>query len=191
MDQINELAAALALAQGAMKNATMNRVNPHFKSRYADLASVLDAVRGPLAANGLSIVQTMNPNGDTIILRTTLMHASGQSISTDYPIPLGLKPHEMGSHLTYARRYSVSALICNSADEDDDGAEAMKAAKVTNGTGPAITPAQVDAINDLIEEVGQNRQIFLNYFKIQSVEQLPARDYERAVSGLVAKRQPQ
>src|SRR6187549_2757322 len=116
-EQINELAAALAKAQGQMKNAAMNRVNPHFKSRYADLASVLDAIRAPLSANGLSVVQTMQPSDRAIILRTTLLHASGQFISTEYLMPMALKPHEMGSALTYARRYSVSALVCNSADD--------------------------------------------------------------------------
>lgn len=129
--QINELATALAKAQGTMKNAAMNRVNPHFRSRYADLASVLDAIREPLSAAGLSIVQTMQKNGsDTgMILRTTLMHSSGQFIATEYPLPVTQKPHEMGSALTYARRYSLAAIVCNSSDEDDDGNVAQDAKK--------------------------------------------------------------
>lgn len=152
-EQINELAAALAKAQGAMQNAVMNRTNPHFKSKYADLSSVLDAIRAPLSANGLAIVQTMQPAERFITLRTTLMHSSGQFIATEYPIPVMLKPHEMGSALTYGRRYSVAALICNSADEDDDGNEAMKGkptnGNATNGNGARPNP-HVTKPNDIL-----------------------------------------
>lgn len=126
-EQINELAAALSKAQGAMENATLNKINPHFKSKYADLSSVIDASRAPLSANGLSVVQTMQFTERGMVLRTTLMHASGQFISSEYPLPATQRPHEMGSALTYARRYSFAALICNSADEDDDGNGAMAA----------------------------------------------------------------
>lgn len=126
-EQINELATALAKAQGAMQNATMNRTNPHFKSKYADLSSVLDAIRAPLSASGLSVVQTMQVTERGMMLRTTLMHSSGQFIVTEYPLPATQRPHEMGSALTYARRYSIAALICNSSDEDDDGNTAMDA----------------------------------------------------------------
>ena len=190
-EQINELAGALAKAQGAMKNAAMNRVNPHFKSKYADLSSVLDAIRAPLSANGLSIVQTMQTGERAITLRTTLLHSSGQFIDTEYPLPLSLKPHEMGSALTYGRRYSVAALICNASDEDDDGAEAMKA-KPTNGHAQddAVTQEQADAINDLIEAVGANRAIFLKYYEIDTVEALRAQDYQHAVDALNLKKKP-
>jgi len=126
-EQINELATALAKAQGAMKNATMNRVNPHFKSRYADLSSVLDAIRAPLSANGLSIVQTIEIGTAAMLLKTTMMHSSGQFITTEYPLPLVGRPHEIGSALTYARRYSIAAIACNSSDEDDDGNVAQDA----------------------------------------------------------------
>lgn len=124
--EINELATALAIAQGATQNAFMNRVNPHFKSKYADLSSVLDAIRLPLSSNGLSIVQTMQTNEYGMFLQTTLMHSSGQYITSEYPLPgPNAKAHEIGSALTYGRRYSIAALICNSADEDDDGNSAM------------------------------------------------------------------
>ena len=115
-EQISELAAALAVAQGMMENAIMNRTNPHFKTKYADLSSVLNAARKPLSANGLAIVQTI---GDGI-LHTRLLHTSGQWIASEHPLPMSGKPQEIGSALTYARRYSLSALIGIAADEDDD-----------------------------------------------------------------------
>ncbi len=135
-ETINELAAALAKAQGSMQNATMNRTNPHFKSKYADLSSVLDATRAPLSANGLSVVQTMQTGERGMVLRTMLMHSSGQYIATEYPLPVAQRPHEMGSALTYARRYSYAALVCNSADEDDDGNVAMATPPKPNGPIP-------------------------------------------------------
>jgi len=121
-EQISELAAALAAAQGAMKNAVMNRTNPHFKSRYADLAAIWDAARQPLSANGLAVVQTI---GDGV-LHTRLLHTSGQWIASEHPLPMAGRPQEIGSALTYARRYSLSALIGIAADEDDDANAASR-----------------------------------------------------------------
>lgn len=119
-EQINELAAALAKAQGVMGNAVMNRINPHFKSKYADMGSVLDAIRPPLSANGLAIVQPMQITESGLVLRTILMHSSGQYIAAEYPLPTASNQQAMGSALTYARRYSIATLVCNASDEDDD-----------------------------------------------------------------------
>lgn len=141
-EQINELAGALAKAQGTMANATMNKTNPHFKSKYADLASVLDAIRGPLSANGLSVVQIKEITERGLVLKTMLMHSSGQFITSEYPLPATQRPHEMGSALTYARRYSIAALICNSADEDDDGNAAMTAKPNGNHATVQAAPRQ-------------------------------------------------
>jgi hypothetical protein len=184
-EQINELAGALAKAQGQMKNAAMNRVNPHFKSKYADLSSVLDAIRAPLSANGLSIVQTMQTGERAITLRTTLLHSSGQFIDTEYPLPLSLKPHEMGSALTYGRRYSVAALICNASDEDDDGAEAMKA-KPTNGHAhdDAVTQEQADAIRELLEVSGKPVATLLKKAGAESVSTIAASKYQNCIAWL-------
>ena len=121
-EQIDELAGALAKAQGMMENAVMNRTNPHFKSKYADLAAIFDAARKPLSANGLAIVQTI---GDGV-LHTRLLHTSGQWIASEHPLPMSGKPQEIGSALTYARRYSLSALLGIAADEDDDANAASR-----------------------------------------------------------------
>src|SRR5690349_8719611 len=100
-----------------MTSATFNRINPHFKNRYADLAAVLDAIRKPLVDNGLSVTQTTEIRENGFVLVTTLRHASGQWIASEYPLPLGAKPQELGSALTYARRYSLSAIACIAADD--------------------------------------------------------------------------
>lgn len=195
-EQINELAAALSKAQGAMQNATMNRTNPHFKSKYADLSSVLDAIRAPLSASGLAVVQTMQSSEGRLVLRTTLMHSSGQFVSTEYPLPNSQKPHEMGSALTYARRYSLSALICNSSDEDDDGNAAM-ASKNGNGNGhaangsggnEAISQEDMEQLRAAIDEAGADIQKLCNYFKVPGLAQITSAMLPNVYSALNARR---
>ena len=125
-EAINELSTALAVAQGAMKAASYNQENPFFDSGYADLAAIIGAVREPLSKNGLSFTQTIEPiQGIGIFLYTTLMHSSGQWVRSTHPLPLNAKPQEFGSHLTYARRYSLSALVGIAAEEDDDANKAQ------------------------------------------------------------------
>lgn len=115
-DSINELAAALAKAQAAMKNAPLNKENPHFHSRYADLAGIRDAVIPALSAQGLAVVQVL----DVSRVLTRLIHASGQWIESACPLPPSADMQKLGSAITYARRYSLSALCCIAADDDDD-----------------------------------------------------------------------
>ena len=129
-ENTNEIAAALAKAQGQMTNAKYNKINPHFKNKYADLGAVIDAIKKPLADNGIAYTQQTNfphPNdgGSTFVLTTTLLHASGQWIASEYPLPYAPdKPQVMGSALTYARRYEL-ATICGIAAEEDTDAEGV------------------------------------------------------------------
>lgn len=131
-EQVNEIAAALAKAQGAMKNATLNKVNPHFKSKYADLAGIRDAVMPALTANGIAVVQTLTggvADGHVSnVVVTRLMHASGQWIESAIAIPPTPDMQKMGSAITYARRYSLSAICGIAADEDDDADAASQPA---------------------------------------------------------------
>ena len=111
-----------------MENAKLNKANPYFKSKYADLASVIDAIKKPLADNGLGYTQTTHIQENALVLVTKLMHASGQWIESEYPLPLVPdKPQAMGSAMTYARRYALAAL-CGIAAEEDDDANAAQAA---------------------------------------------------------------
>ncbi len=136
----NELSAALAKAQGAMKAATFNKINPHYKNRYADLAAVVDAIRVPLSTNGLSYTQTTEIREGGFVLVTTLRHASGQWIASEYPLPVGAKPQELGSALTYARRYSLSAIACIAADDDDDAESAEKSGQTASTPQARVNP---------------------------------------------------
>lgn len=144
-ESIKELAAALLKAQQSFETATKGADNPFFKSKYADLPEVWRVAKGPLGANGLAIVQS--PESDVngaIEIETMLVHApSGEWIKSRLRMkPVKDDPQGVGSCITYARRYALSALIGIVADEDDDGnaashaappkAEAKKAAPTSN-----------------------------------------------------------
>ncbi len=133
-EQIDLLSAALVKAQSAMKPASMDKINPHFRSKYASLASIIDSVRKPLTDNGLSFTQTTHYSvQDGLSLVTTVLHTSGQWLRAEYPLPLNATPQQMGSALTYARRYSLSSILGTAAEEDDDGDEASKPRKQDDG----------------------------------------------------------
>ena len=124
-----KLAEALAKAQGAMKPAVMGSTNPHFRSKYASLAEVMESIRGPFAANGLAVVQGTEAQDDTgLTVTTLLLHESGEWVQSSVHVPVGSgNAQQVGSALTYARRYSLSALCGVVADEDDDGNAAAAA----------------------------------------------------------------
>lgn len=146
-ENFNELAGALSKAQGEMEAAIKDSVNPHFKSRYADLAAVWDAARAPLTKHGLSVVQTVSRGDSGLFLLTSLIHSSGQWISSEMPLILSREDMQgLGSALTYARRYSLAA-ICGIAQDDDDaegavgrqtpGAAVMSTARPIKTGGPS------------------------------------------------------
>jgi hypothetical protein len=120
-EQINEIAGALAKAQSAMRNAPLNKINPHFRSKYADLAGIRDATTPALAANGIALVQTLDTTEAGSVVLTRLVHTSGQWIESACAIPTVPDMQKLGSAITYARRYSLSAICGIAADEDDDG----------------------------------------------------------------------
>lgn len=126
-DSIALLAAALAKAQANIRPASKDAVNPHFKSKYADLAAILEVVRDPLAANGLSIVQMPSTEGAKVTLTTMLMHSSGQWIRSSLTMVAAQNtPQGVGSTITYARRYALGAVLGVAAEIDDDGNAASR-----------------------------------------------------------------
>jgi len=132
---LNELADALSKAQAEMKPALKDASNPFFKSKYATLESCWDAIRGPLTKNGLSIVQTTDLVDGRLVIRTTLLHKSGQSISGVYPIfAKDESPQSMGSGMSYARRYALSALVGLTTDDDDAEAAQPRAPQTSRAT---------------------------------------------------------
>ena len=173
--QTGQLAAALARAQAAITGAVKDSDNPFFHSKYADLASVWDAIRVPLTANDLSVVQfpsteftgaaeiveTTSRSGEkrlvmkvaTIVsVRTTLLHKSGESVSGSVSAMLANgDPQAVGSAITYLRRYGLSAMVGVAQIDDDAEAtltktEPRKAA--TSSLPPGTKPASLLTLTD-------------------------------------------
>lgn len=135
--EMKELATALCKAQSQIRGAIKDSTNPHFRSDYADLESVWDACREALHGNGLSVVQVGAdaPEGH-IAIKTMLLHESGQYIDGVMTLPMVKRdPQAAGSAITYARRYSLAAMV-GVVQVDDDGNAATQQPKKQQ------TPAQ-------------------------------------------------
>ena len=122
-ETIDKLSPALVAALSAMPEIDKTRVNPFFKSKYAGLPDIMDAVRPVMAQNGLSVIQggIATVNG-TPGITTRLQHTSGQWIESDmFATPTKNDPQGIGSAVTYLRRYGLCAMLSITPDEDDDG----------------------------------------------------------------------
>jgi hypothetical protein len=158
---MKELATAMAKAQAEIKAALKDSKNPHFKSSYADLTSVWDACRTALTKNGLSVLQVTDFDANDVWLVTTLLHASGESISGRYPLrPQQQTPQGYGSSLTYARRYCLASIVGVVSDEDDDGNAATQRgnqeppARQTPPPKPNPVPAAKSYVDAAIRQIG-------------------------------------
>jgi hypothetical protein len=155
--EIKSLAEALSKAQGKINAPKKNKTAGFYDKKgnwreycYADLADVLEAIKGPLSENALAITQSLGiDTAGGYGLKTTLHHSSGESIESWYPLPnpaSEISPQAFGSELTYARRYSITALIMTAADEDDDGQKSEKANESKpKSAAPKQTPTQPKA----------------------------------------------
>ena len=130
---MKQIAAAFLAAQKQFSPALKTNINPHFKSKYADLASCVDAVMDALNANGISLIQTTHPHDNGVVVETLFIHESGEQLSGGKLYFPSVKGDAQGymSALTYCRRGSLMA-ACGIAPEDDDGnaASASKTSKV-------------------------------------------------------------
>jgi len=184
-EQINELAVAMAVAQGELENASKNANNPHFKSKYADLAEVLNTVRPVFASHGLSIVQMPSFESGMARVETILMHKSGQWLSNIASAPVGKQDAQgVGSVITYLRRYSVAA-FAGIAQEDDDANASI--GQVKPKAQEAMTDADFTALNGLLDESGADKEAFCKAFGIKAVKDLPLGQLAKATGMLHAK----
>ena len=135
-DNIGALAAALAKAQAALKPAAKDATNPHFKSRYADLAAVMEACRVPLTANGLAVSQSAEAQDARVTITTLLLHSSGEWLSSALTLTArDASPQSVGSAISYGRRYGLSCVVGVTADDDDD-AEAAQPSRSHQASPP-------------------------------------------------------
>jgi len=187
-NELDKLFEALAKAQLEMDVARTDNVNPYFKSRYADLASVVKASRPFLAKNGICVIQrTITKDNGSIFLHTRLCHSSGQWIESN----LEVKPPKndiqtMGSYLTYLRRYTYAALTgVVASGEDDDGETAMKDPRTGNHSDSVepskITKAQLQVLAGELSSNPEILESLLKGFNIQKIADLPVKHYSKCI----------
>lgn len=144
-ESINELATALAKAQAKMEGASKDGVNPHFKSKFATLASVWEAAREPLAANGLSVMQSASAEGPRVSITTLLAHSSGQWVRDTLTMTAQQDtPQGIGSAISYGRRYQLAAIVGVSPEDDDAEAAQGRPRVATVAAAPVAPPRGFD-----------------------------------------------
>ncbi len=186
-NSIKEIASAMNKAQAEMSGAKKGAVNPFFKKNYADLNSVVDAIRIPFSNNGLSYSQFPLFEEGRVGVETILMHESGEWISSILMLPMVKQdPQAAGSAITYARRYALQS-IAGIPSEDDDGQSAM-AGRTAAAVIPVVTDNQAANIQALLEEVGADVLKFLAYFKVNSFNSIPLDQFNLAITMLEKKR---
>ena len=191
--QIDAISAALAKAQGAISNPGKTALNPHFKSQYADLSSGLNAVRAALSSNAIAVVQTTSMHDDTLMLHTALCHSSGQWISSEWPVvKLPAAPQVIGSALTYARRYTLFALvgIAGEGDDDDGIARSASAKSSTNdqpGDSGLIDSDQLIQMHHLIKDTKSNLELFFLTIGATGFSDMTVRQWKAGMAKLREK----
>lgn len=181
----DQIAPALVKAMLEIQNPGLDATNPHFKSKFASLPAVRNAIVPIMAKHGIAVTQELKNTTGGVSCLTTLTHVSGQQMAFG-PLEMpAMKPDAqgLGSAATYARRYALLAVACVAGDEDDDGNAASKPAN-----GPTITDDQAANLEALIEEVSADRAAFLKYMRVASIEAIPAKYYAQAVKALESKR---
>ena len=168
---MKNIATALVKAQKAFGPALKSSTNPHFKSRYADLAACVEAVIDALNNNGIALLQHSHECADGIIIETIFLHESGEMVSGGkLHVPATKQDAQgYGSAMTYARRYSLQA-ACGIAPEDDDGNKASRPAK------PISTRTQAE-IEALITAATSSEQLTAVWKALHPEERKLVRDF--------------
>lgn len=174
---------ALAKTQGEMPN--IPKLGKSNYGHFATLDDGLEACRKHCSKHGIAISQSTRMSGEIMVLDTRLS-CGNEWIESEYPvIKFPARQQEIGSALTYSRRYSLFALIGIAGEEDDDGT----AANSSSVSAPArITPQQVKELENLLIETGSDPVKFQQYFKVKALGDLSAADYQRAVASLEKKK---
>ena len=173
---------SLAAAQAQMGKALKTANNPHFKSKYADLASVMDACLPALNANGIAVIQPPYDDETGRYVKTIFLHGdSGETLECRTPLITAKNDMQgYGSAVTYARRYGLMGMA-GLAPEDDDGNAAVRAAP------QRISADQIRELRDLIEESGTDEAKFCGFMRVADLHDLPADAFANAVRALEQK----
>lgn len=184
---MKNIATALASAQINMGKALKQANNPHFRSKYADLGSVMDACLPALNEHGIAVIQPTGEDETGRFVETVLVHGeSGEQLSCRVPLIVGKNDMQgYGSAVTYARRYGLMAMA-GIAPEDDDGNAAAKAAPKQEAPKP-ISAEQFQEMNDLIFDTETDEVKFCAYWKVEELTQMNAKQAADAIAMLKKK----
>lgn len=159
---MKNLAVALIKAKDSFSPILKTKLNPFFKSKYADLEDVLDAITPALSANNLVIVQPTSIREDgRIILQTLLIHESGESLESQMLLPDNNDPQKLASSMTLLRRHSIVSLLALACEVDDDGnaAQPGKGNSGSAGGRPPSSPPPASPSTADVLAVTRNKQI--------------------------------
>ena len=142
-ESIDKIGPAMLAFQAELTPAPKDSLNPHFDSRYADLASIWSVVKGPLVKAGLFVIQPISEEGGDIVLTTKVIHAeSGQWFGSTIRFQnQTARPQVVGSSLAYFRRYSMASLLCIVQDDDDGNAGMPPAQRPENRSKDKTLPS--------------------------------------------------
>lgn len=179
-----ELYDAMAQAFPEIEGAVKDSTNPHFKSKYADLTSVVMAIKPALAKHGLFFRQASHVADGGVCVETFICHKSGQEVSCGlfYAPAIKQDAQGYGSALTYARRYSLSAAfgVC---PEDDDGNAAVQAVR----NDPPINHQQFLELLALVEATATDMKTLCEFYGVAGLNSLPTSKFNHAKTNLEKK----
>lgn len=189
-EQINELFTALAKAQEEMEIASKDSSNPFYKSKYADLQSVVGSSRPYLTKHGLSVIHLLQQEDQSTYMVTQLSHSSGQYIRSKVKLsPQKPDVQSLGSYITYMKRYCYAAIVGVVTGDDDDGEAAMDR---TNGNGKnkvlpeecILTPEQIGTIRNLIGSRPEIADRITKKYGVTTLLQIKQKYFNDIIKGL-------
>lgn len=192
---IGALAAGLAEVEGAIKDAQ----NPHLKNKYADLASVIAAIK-PVARHGLWFRQVTKPDDNGARIETFYIHESGEMSAGEMFVPASKRdPQGFGSALTYCRRYALQTAF-GIAPEDDDGEAAMASHKASHGNARqdearkepqgqqnGMPDAEWAKLVQLVEETKSDTNAMCKHYGVKALRDLDQDQYGACIEALTKK----
>ncbi len=193
-EQINELAPALSKLQSSISNPVKDAKAHH--SRYASFPSVLNTIRPHLAENGLSIVQTSRKDelygSMHVIVTTRLLHSSGQWIQEDISSAINMKAQnsiqDMGSLISYLKRYAIQGLVLIAGDDDDDGEAAARTQPVEQDEKfKPIIFMQMQELTNLAKKKGVNIDLIAKAYQCSELKDMSVTQYAQAKKKLESK----
>lgn len=182
-------AKAFVAAQKATDAVKKASTNPAFKSKYADLAGVVEAVVPALNDQGIAVMQFPAFDGEFVSVTTELLHESGASVRSTLKMrPTKADPQGEGSAITYARRYSLLAMT-GAAPEDDDANAASQPGQQRGPIVPQVkvSPQQAQQIHDLLRRSNTPPKVVLDYCQVRSVDDIPSAAFAEIVAKLEAR----